>query len=519
MSLRFPYDSFFESSGNTAAEFQENLRDEILTFSCNIWANFPDFLTKNSSPGVSFTRGFMNQMCSRIQPPVPFPPPPFIGGQCCDKTYNVSAQWVIRRCFNDDIVAQGSGTRAITGRVTGIFLRACTGNPSVSCVEVEAETCSGQINTASFFSGTPRVQEDTCTTSNPFSPVANDWSAASSNIIITLIETADGSSDDCGNPPSTYPPTNPTQGDLTTNINITNLDGVDNVYNLTFNQVDNNYNFPLNFKLNGLNVSLDMGGLEIGGNPFLTSPTAPNSSPPPGSDGARDIEGNDNTQIFEDGDYPLNPEFTTPQTIEKEIEYLICNGNVIETVTAVLKLVPSIDPLVVLLLDLLGEIIREVCADSPGETAELGFPEIYPVLPGTERPALVYYYKELINGERQRSTYTSTVNNPSASAINSIDTVIVPNKEVGTFVYSILLADGSRIRASGDTEQNASLNFNFLFDQVREDIKPQSPNELRVLTVYQRLTVRTLNCTQIEWYPNGKAAGVSPSIRRSIPLT
>lgn len=518
MALRFPYDSFFESSGNQAAEFQETLRDEILSFSCSIWSQFPDFVVKNRSPGISFTRGFLNQMCSRIQPPVPFPAPPFTGGQCCDKTYNISAQWVLRRCFNNDIISDASGTVTLTGKVKGIFLRPCFNNPSVSCLEAETEECNGSINRGVYFSTTQQIAEGACLTGNPLNPRANDIDPVASEFTITLIETTDGSPDDCGNLPTFYPPTNPTQQDLTTIINITNLDGTNNSYTLTYNQVDSNYNFPLTFKLNGSNVSLGIDGLEISGNPFLTSPTPPNASPPPGSDGARGVDGSDNTQIFEQADYPAFPDFTTPEAILKNIEYVICNNNVIEPVLKAIKIIPSLDPLVGVYLEIFEEIIREVCVNQGGGSAELGFPEVYPVLPGTQRPAIVYYYKELLNGERQRSTFTSTVNNPSANAINSIDTIVVPNKEVGTFVYSILLADGSRISASGNNEVNASVNFFFLFDQVREDVKPQSPEELRVLTIYKRLEERTLNCTQIEFYPNGKAAGVNPTLKRSIPL-
>ena len=193
----------------------------------------------------------------------------------------------------------------------------------------------------------------------------------------------------------------------------------------------------------------------------------------------------------------------------------MCNDGVIEAIQESIDVIPSTNPVVTIILQIVSEILTEICGS---QGAELGFPEIYPVLPGAQRPAIVFYYKEFIEGVKQKSTFTSTVNNPSASAIAAIGSVIVPNKTMGTVVVALKLNDGSRISTTGETESGAISNYNFLLSQVDPAIIPANESTLRTVTIRETLAVREVVCVQIENYPEGRAAGVSPSVRRIIPV-
>jgi hypothetical protein len=305
--------------------------------------------------------------------------------------------------------------------------------------------------------------------------------------------------------------------ELETTINIINLDGTDVELNLQFNQINNSFNFPIGFKLEGTNVVVDIEGITIYGDPYSTSPNTPNDSPSPGSDGGKDGGGNDYTIVFSEQVYPVVSYYVQPQTIEQEIEYLVCNDGVVETVIEFISIITPLNPVVEVILSMLGHIVQDLC-EMESSSADVGLPEYYPVLPGTERPAIVYLYKEVIAGVKQKPTYSSTVNNPSFQAIAGIDIIVVPDKTIGQFVCSATMTDGSRIRGSGDSEQAADANFTFLVNQVDPVFIPSDLSQRKVTTFYPRLQTLDVVCTQVEYYPNGKAAGVSPSIRRFLPV-
>ena len=509
MVLKFPVSEWFESSGNQAAEFNEALRDGIAGFTCSLWQQFPDFIVNGKNPASSFARGFLNQACSPIQPPVPFPNPGFTGGQCPGVLYNVDVNVILYNTSTCTISTNATPTLQVTGPIQGIEKVVVIPDASTSDCNAATTYIVDRVNL--ILQGTGDSAQ--IGSNLPDGRGVPDPPLSSATIV--NISRVDGLPDDCGDPVPSYPPVVPTLVDLQTTINITNLDLVDLELNLQFNQINDNFNFPIGFKLEGTNVVVDVEGITIYGDPYSTSPNAPNDSPPPGTDGGKDGEGNDYVVVFTDQVYPVTSDYSQPQTVEQEIEYLVCNEGVIETVIEVISAVLPLDPITEIILLILGQIITELC-EMEEQQAEVGLPEYYPVLPGTERPAIVYLYKEVINGVKQKPTYSSTVSNPSASAVAGIDTIVVPNKTMGRYVCSVTLSDGSRIRASGDTEMAADTNFNFLVNQVDPPLIPPDLNDLKVTTFYPRLQVLTVVCTQIEYYPDGKAAGVSPAIRRFI---
>lgn len=496
MSLNYRVEEFFESSGNAAAVFNENLRDGIINFSCNLWSQFPGWLTEGSQPLSSFARGFMNQMCSPVQPAVPIPSSPFQGGQCSGVNYNVIYTFEYESNFNPGVpvsVNQQPFT-LIDGAIT-----------ELSATQINARQF--QYN-ATFADGTETAQ------------VIGGMTPINTTILPTgrfwTIVRPDGLPDNCGNPNEDYGSPMPLTNDLKTIITVTNLDGTDNNYDLVYNQINNNYNFPMGFKLGGTNVTLDLSGLTIHGAPQVTAPTSGNDVPPPGSDGGDNGIGDNNDTLYPEVGYPVLPELVTQTTAEETIEYLVCTAGVISTVSELLKLAPGTSPWLNLIVDLIDAITTELC-DMGTSEAIVGLPEYYGLRPGVERPAIVYLYKEYINGTWDASTYSSTVNNPSPAAVAAINTVVVPDKTMGIWVTSLNLTDGSRIKASGDTTTESQSVFNFLLNQVDPAFIPADVPGSTVVSSYPALQTKTVKCRQIEYYPNGKQAGVSPSIRRVIP--
>lgn len=511
MSLRFDVSEFFVQSGNDAAIFNEQLRDGIATFACGLWADYPRFITEGTNPVSSFARGFMNQACSPIQPPVPAPSSPFVGGQC-PTAYFWRPSFRVSRPYASFGLAIGD-----TIQVEAVL-------PVVGSID---STTYSPFNQNSFVTG--------FTTSNGVNSNSNSfefnntnvlWSVDNPNdsegfgvfiseVISDSFVRVDGQPDNCGSLPSDYPNNPPTSVDLTTTINITNLDTVDNSYTLVYNKISNQYNFPMGFKINGVNVVLDISGLTIYGAPEVIQPTSGNDVPLPGSDGGDDGAGGDNDTTYPDNEYPVVPDLTVPTVVERVVEYAVCNDGVIELVTTTLKAVTSTIPYSSLAIDILSELVTEICEMDVGE-AIVGLPEYYGLRPGAERPAIVFLYKELVGEVWQQSTYSSTVSNPSAAAIAAISTVDVPDKTMGEIVYSLNLKDGSRIKASGDTDINAQATFNFLLSQVDPVFVPDDVPNCVTISEYPKLQTKTVKCRQIEYYPSGKAAGVNPMIQRVI---
>ena len=509
MPLFYPTESFFESSGNLAAEFPERIRDEVVGFACEIYEQFPDFVTNNKNPISSFSRGYMNSMCrGRINTPV-LTPPTYTGGQCegilyninyRDRTYNVSNCNLVT---DQDFTIQGTGALGEpyffpTGQTV---VTSCNGlsNATVEQGEWRLPTGSGDI----VLSG------------GVFNDPSGQASPPLSEAIINAVSRVDGLPDDCGDPPSLYPPTNPTSNDLTKVVVVPVFNDVDLNFDLTYNQMSPEFNFPMAFKLNGVNVTLDFSGLTIYGDASYTNPNTNNTPQVPGYDGGNDGVGGDYTRLFPDFNFPTLPGFTVPEQVQDTLETALCTDGVIEVIDNVIDIIPGVSPVFKLVLGLLVQILGEICQEEDVPPV-IGFPEYYGVKPGAGRPAIVYIYKEYDGTNYGASTYSSTVNQPRQTAIDEIPTVNIPDKTIGTFVASIQCIGGTRLRASGETKSGAEANLNFLLSKVDPAIIPVDTQDQIVVTEDGRLDVKTLVCRQIEYYPLGASANTTASIRRTI---
>lgn len=519
----YPPSTFFETPTNPAEQFGANVRDAVLNFACDLWNNYPGWITDNNALTSNYTRGYMNTVCQTPVKVPPAPQTPFTGGQCFT-LYHVEGMYEEANTSNNtyacrelrEFNTQSWAPGGVQGKILGV-----QGIPAGGGAVILGLVRQNPDNSTDFVRvGNPGVGQPI--------PVVNEckvWAASTAvgrsfdgNGFITNIIRVDGMPDDCGNPPIEYPDATPTFNDLHTTIVIVNPDGVNNTFNLDFNQVVIGQNFPMGFKLQGINITLDLSGLTIHGNPNTTAPSNNTPPPPPGSDGGTDGIGNDNDTVFPDITYPKLPEFVTPETFLETFEQALCTEGVLEITTLTIQTIIGSNPVSIVLAQMLINILQELCGMEETE-ALVGIPEYNILRPGAEREAIVYLWKEVIGTTIQASTYSSTVQNPSAAAVAAINTVTVPDKTIGTFMTSVVLNDGSRIRATGDTQANADINFNFLLDQVDSAFK--QPDIANRITQSQnsRLDVKTLKCRQIEYYPHGKSANVQPSIRRVIDIT
>lgn len=509
MPLTFPTSGFFQSSGNAAAEFQENLRDAIVDFSCNLWSNFPGFISAGTNPVSSFGRGYMSSICrNRVTLPG-LPPPPFTGGQCEGVLYNLNYREQAYNIGNCNLVTDQFSNVQVTGPVGQPFFQPSGTTAQTSCNGLSNDN----VDLGSW--RVPTQAGDVVLAGGVFSDPSGVASPPLSSVTEITLTRIDGLPDDCGDPRREYDSPDPTGDDLETTITINSPDGDSVNLNLIYNKITNEYNFPMGFKLDGVNISLGFSGLTFYGDTNFFAPGGGNDPPPPGSDGGNNGVDGDYTQVFIDQTYPTLPDFAVPQTKEETIDTLICEDGVINIIQEVIKAAPGSSSLLQIILGTVNSILEEICTEQ-APAPLVGYPEYYGLKPGAGRPAIVYLYKTWDGSNYGASTYSSTVNEPSSSAVAEIETVAIPDKTIGTFIASITLLGGTRLRASGTTKLNAISNLNFLIGKVNTGILPPDLNDNIVVTEDTRLQEVDLVCRQIEYYPQGAAANRSATVVRVI---
>ena len=508
MGIFYPVKEFFETSGNTAAIFTENLRDEIVRYGCELWQLYPDWMTQNSLPATAFARGFWNSACSPIQAPINPPANPgFSGGQCSGVEYDVDVNVKTENTSNCQPL-NFNFTFRVTGAVNGLY----------EIVEATRDTttdCQGGNN-----SDLDRVTIWLGAEGGDVQVLANvyQWSDSGmpqpyTTYTITDITRVDGQPDDCGDPPEKYPSVDPDPLDLVKNTPITVNDGLDLDLELVYVRNSNNYNFPFSMKVNGVNITIDLGGLTIHGNPFKIYPNSDRVLPPPGSDTSVDNDGNDITTLY-DNEHPVSPPFAQPALTREEIETIVCNDGVITIVRVIIDITTGHLPLLNLILDLLIGILRDVCGLRKADLCSIGFPEVYSLKSGVERPAIVYHFKEWDGSRWGKPTYTRTLTYPTVIAIAEINTLTALDFEMGTFKATIRLTDGAILQASGNTKANAKANLQWIIDRCEPS---RLPSDIDGSITYQensKLQVKSVKLRKAEYFPMGAGSGISPDLQK-----
>ena len=233
-----------ESIGAGTNDFFDNLAEATRDFSCNLWEAFPDQITQNANVASSFARGFMNNACQDKTLPGT-PSSSFIGGQCPGTLYEMR--------INLNLIGGGSQfgfVDPMLGPVTTFeafnFVKINNNIPPLWSYKVRQVGFSDQgvplDDTLDFF-----VNADL------------DGTA------FTTAIPQGGGPNNCGDPPPTYPPTSPTPAQYTTIFNYVTEDGDTLNFNITYNPTD--YNFPMNFKINDIDLQLNLGGFEFNYSP------------------------------------------------------------------------------------------------------------------------------------------------------------------------------------------------------------------------------------------------------------
>ena len=244
-----------ERVGNNTATFTDKLAENVRLFSCNLWSSFPDQITQNKSLASSFARGFMNNMCAD-QPLPPAPTVPFMGGQC------VGVQYRLR--FNIAVITNGtlsgwSGPGILGTNIAGPIT-------SISLLINNVGTVAGLEHWSFQSNGIPPIDGNS-TRNYTFRVTTEDGTihdlgvASQSGVQFIDVVRADGQPDLCGNPDESYPETSPQPNDYTTIVNILSEDNSTQSYPLEYKPT--NFSFPLNFDLGGVNVEVNLGGINF----------------------------------------------------------------------------------------------------------------------------------------------------------------------------------------------------------------------------------------------------------------
>lgn len=246
---------------------------------CGLYGKSPASLVRIIPFGTGLidnSRGVFDDLCQDIAPPPALPAPPFSGGQCDAIRYDVTLAIVVRtardnppRFFDQSVTV----TDRVYGPVTGTVLT----NPGTN-------TGFG-LNWNGF-----RTVNIACRGGNEEGPLPpklfSPYGGSAPNIIsaaITSVSRVDGSADNCGSPPATYPPpsTDPSDYDGTTNITISPTTTVNVPVRIvpTFAPVVGIFRPEFNVDVGGINVNFSAGGLTF--SPTLEIPVGVNL---PGSD-------------------------------------------------------------------------------------------------------------------------------------------------------------------------------------------------------------------------------------------
>lgn len=255
---------------STTNDIRDDIAEGIKNYICDNWNKYPDKMVGTEFGISKLEAGLLNKACAP-QAPITPPIPPFTGGQCCDKTYTVRVGYTITRCFNNDVIANGINDRTLSGKINGVFVRACTNSPSLTCVESEAADCQGNINVAIHFSTTADLNSVACFVTNPLSSIADNIDPGTSQAGIIQVVTNDGSPDDCGDPPAPWPnpvPLDPADWFTTITINDYSGNTFDIDINLVLedNDLEKSVRFPFAVNVGGVIVNADLSGLTFNNN-------------------------------------------------------------------------------------------------------------------------------------------------------------------------------------------------------------------------------------------------------------
>lgn len=222
---------------------------------CNVWQGYSGWMRRNipsSGAGFDLVDVFWDQVCP--PPALPGYEPPniqFTGGQC-NAIYQVAislsgdalgASPPRRDSFNSSVFVNGKVKRVITrlepGTITDARYKFYVIHGTAVNPDANTQTQIFAINPAQY--GNIRLDNVTVTRQG-------------------------GQPDNCGNPPPSYPDTEPDPTVTNTNITIDASDGTDLSIPIIYAPIEFNGELNIPINIDGINFNFDLGGIEIGGN-------------------------------------------------------------------------------------------------------------------------------------------------------------------------------------------------------------------------------------------------------------
>lgn len=243
MSIFNSFDDLINNAAATA-DFAKRVSTEAVKKYCGIRAKYPT-TTSVFTPLDFIAEG----ICSQFGVPTqPISEPPFLGGQCLDKVYDVEGQYL-----NSN--TKGAGCDAVlrwtvnnvAGRIVGVGIDTlpAIGSDDYLVLFYQDTNGDGQKIGCKGASGSILIVDDNCIDRGN----AGSRHCKSEGFSITQIATSDGSPDDCGNP-DIEPPPDPTidPNDFTVIFNYE--------YNTT--EGDKNYDITITFDPEKVNFKDDI---------------------------------------------------------------------------------------------------------------------------------------------------------------------------------------------------------------------------------------------------------------------
>lgn len=249
MGVRRTFNEIAENLGAGTADLFDELAEASRNLTCDLYENHPGMLYGSNNPVGRFQRGFFDRVCSDRTPP-PLPTPLFNGGQCPCETYDVTVQRPFP--FGNPPSAPPI-TKRVFGRVKGLrheFTPASPEDTQNVRSFIDYYVCENGVETGNT------APVDIGTSSGSVFPADYHDGWFISDIVIL-----GGATDDCGDPPVTYPPEADDPNVLNQEISITLNDNSVVNYNLEFQTEPSR--FPPNIEINGVKVVLDLGGINF----------------------------------------------------------------------------------------------------------------------------------------------------------------------------------------------------------------------------------------------------------------
>lgn len=246
----------FENLGNDGADFAKDLANGAINFGCELYHDFPWFMTSTPVIG-SYNKGFFEHICKPRPPGLPPPPPApaFPGGQCDRILYNI-------RCRFD--MSNGQVVYAELYNFFGAISGECQTRQTATYSNGETGwTAVVKTHGALWHEGYKETLYEYWIPQAGWIRVPRDVSVKAS---IDAVWRVDNKPDNCGDLPTGHPHIVPPAERLTKNVTV-NVNGGDS-YVIPVTLVNSSNSYNLEFNAGDIHLNVDLGGVSFGTNPL-----------------------------------------------------------------------------------------------------------------------------------------------------------------------------------------------------------------------------------------------------------